>query len=209
VLDGDEPNPADDADEDGQPNIMDPDSDNDGLFDGTELGLGCDELDTDALQKHCVPDGDNGATKTNPLLADTDGGGTSDGLEDANLNGVVDSGETDPNDSTDDLVVECTTDSDCGETDSGKVCDNQVCVSGCRGTGGNTCPAEQVCSSTDDTIGECSTGGTGGGGAGGSEPEPTPGCGCRTAGSQDDTGALGLLALAGLATIAARRRRRR
>ena len=38
MTDGDEPNPADDTDGDGLINVLDPDSDGDGLFDGTELG---------------------------------------------------------------------------------------------------------------------------------------------------------------------------
>jgi uncharacterized repeat protein (TIGR01451 family) len=96
VSDGDEPNPASDSDGDGLDNVLDVDSDNDGLFDGTELGKACDDEATDAAAGHCRPDNDGGATTTSPLLPDTDGGGVSDGSEDANLNGVVDSGETDP-----------------------------------------------------------------------------------------------------------------
>ena len=211
VLDGDEANPSDDADGDGQPNIMDADSDGDGLFDGTELGLDCVHADTDTSQNRCTPDGDGGSTKTNPLLADTDGGDVSDGDEDVNHDGKIDAGETNPTDPTDDVVPECMTDADCGAADSGKVCDDQVCVSGCRGQAGNGCPAEQTCSSTDETIGECSGGGTGGGGAGGGaggNDDQTPaGCGCRTTG-ESDTGALGFLVL-GLAAAAAARRRRR
>jgi MYXO-CTERM domain-containing protein len=49
-----------------------------------------------------VADADGGATKTNPLLADTDGGGAKDGDEDVNHNGAVDDGERDPNDPADD-----------------------------------------------------------------------------------------------------------
>ncbi|WP_437798195.1 hypothetical protein [Sorangium sp. So ce693] len=95
VRDGLEPNPAHDTDGDGLVNALDVDSDNDGLFDGTELGLGCNGPGT-APSRHCVPDEDAGATKTSPLDADTDKGGTTDGSEDANLNGVADDGETDP-----------------------------------------------------------------------------------------------------------------
>jgi clumping factor A len=96
VKDGDEANPADDSDGDGLINVIDPDSDDDGLYDGTELGLGCDDPATDAAQKHCVADGDAGATTTSPFDPDTDNGGVTDGNEDTNLNGVKDSGETDP-----------------------------------------------------------------------------------------------------------------
>jgi clumping factor A len=96
VPDGEEPNPSSDTDGDGLPNVLDVDSDNDGLFDGTELGKDCDGDDTDASAGHCRADNDAGATTTSPLLADTDGGGVSDGSEDANLNGVIDGDETDP-----------------------------------------------------------------------------------------------------------------
>lgn len=96
VLDGAEPSPELDTDGDGLINALDPDSDNDGLFDGTELGLGCDNAATSVAARSCRPDADAGATKTNPLLADTDGGGVRDGSEDANLNGMVDTGETNP-----------------------------------------------------------------------------------------------------------------
>ncbi|MDB4934600.1 MAG: uncharacterized protein JWP87_1572 [Labilithrix sp.] len=96
VPDGAEPSFDQDTDGDGLINALDPDSDNDGLFDGTELGLDCSSKATNVLRGRCIPDGDKGATKTNPLDADTDKGGVKDGSEDANLNGVVDTGETDP-----------------------------------------------------------------------------------------------------------------
>jgi hypothetical protein len=44
-----------------------------------------------------TPDGDAGATTTDRLDPDSDGDGLLDGEEDANGNGVVDAGETDPN----------------------------------------------------------------------------------------------------------------
>ena len=96
VLDGAEPSPGVDTDGDGLINALDPDSDNDGLFDGTELGLGCSNAATNQAVHNCVPDADSGATKTDPLNKDTDGGSVTDGSEDVNLNGRVDSGETDP-----------------------------------------------------------------------------------------------------------------
>ncbi|MCW5812281.1 MAG: cadherin-like domain-containing protein [Labilithrix sp.] len=95
VLDGDERDPAADTDGDGLINALDPDSDNDGLFDGTEMGLGCSNPATDLSKRRCVPDADP-STTTDPLNKDTDGGGKSDGSEDANLNGRVDPGETNP-----------------------------------------------------------------------------------------------------------------
>ena len=96
VPDGSEANPSDDSDGDGIINVLDPDSDNDGLPDGTELGFDCEDPGTDKSKNHCVPDGDAGATTTSPIDPDTDHGGVSDGNEDENLNGVKDSGETDP-----------------------------------------------------------------------------------------------------------------
>ena len=105
VPDGAEVDPKADTDGDGLINALDPDSDNDGLYDGTELGLGCDGPGTDKTKHHCIPDADNGATKTSPILADTDGGGSRDGSEDWNLNGKVDADETDPNAKGDDASV--------------------------------------------------------------------------------------------------------
>lgn len=85
-----------DSDGDGLINALDPDSDDDGLFDGTELGLDCMNPATDTSLGHCTADADAGKTTTDPLNADTDGGGVIDGAEDANLDGAIDSGETDP-----------------------------------------------------------------------------------------------------------------
>lgn len=182
LMDGSEPNPSSDTDGDGDKNVVDSDSDGDGLFDGTEFGLDCEDAATDPAANSCVPDGDSGATTTNPLLVDTDGGGVSDGIEDANQNGVVDTGERDPNDPTDDMVGEdCTTDAECGGPTSGIVCDG-TCIPGCRGQNGNGCPEGEACTSTDDTIGECvpeSDGGMGGaaGSAGASGSGGTSGSG--------------------------------
>ncbi len=103
--DGAEVEPQADTDGDGLTNLLDPDSDNDGLYDGTELGLGCDGAGTDKAKHHCLADADNGATKTAPLLADTDGSGARDGSEDWNLNGRVDAAETDPTAAGDDASV--------------------------------------------------------------------------------------------------------
>jgi len=107
AMDGMEPSPGDDSDGDGIINALDPDSDNDGIFDGTEMGLGCGGSGTDQGAGKCIPDADGGATVTDPLNPDTDGGGLPDGFEDANHNGVVDPGETDPSNSqADDATVQ-------------------------------------------------------------------------------------------------------
>jgi hypothetical protein len=104
VPDGEEPSPGVDTDGDGLINALDPDSDNDGLFDGTELGKGCSAPGTDASKKLCIADADP-STKTDPLKADTDGGGVSDGSEDANRNGKLDAGEGDPLKADDDKSI--------------------------------------------------------------------------------------------------------
>ncbi|MFO0592911.1 MAG: choice-of-anchor L domain-containing protein [Polyangiaceae bacterium] len=137
VKDGDEINPSVDTDGDGLTNANDPDSDGDGIYDGTEMGLGC--LVNGAV--HCVPDGDGGATQTSTLLPDSDGGGVKDGAEDKNHNGIVDPGETDPNDPTDDV---CLQSSECALT--GQVCDavTQKCVDA-KCDASTPCPAPDAC----------------------------------------------------------------
>ncbi len=111
-----------DSDDDGLPdgqevlvyltNPKSPDSDGDGLFDGTEAGIDTPLPavgaygGTDVSKGFFIPDADAGATTTSPKLSDTDGGGRSDGTEDASRNGAIDSGETDPNDPADDGTLQ-------------------------------------------------------------------------------------------------------
>jgi MYXO-CTERM domain-containing protein len=100
LMDGTE-----DADHDGavdelETSASDWDTDGDGLSDGLELGLTEPEGD-DTDMNVFVPDADP-STTTNPRLADTDRMGRPDGVEDANHNGRVDEGETDPNNGADD-----------------------------------------------------------------------------------------------------------
>ncbi len=103
VVDGAEPNLRSDLDGDGLTSARDADSDGDGLFDGTELGLTAPQVPaaTDLTRGSFIADADP-ASRTQPLLADTDGGGVRDGREDANRNGRVDAGETDPRNGADD-----------------------------------------------------------------------------------------------------------
>jgi parallel beta-helix repeat protein/predicted outer membrane repeat protein len=78
------------------------DGDNDGLGDGLELGLVAPNgNDTDMTV--FVADSDP-STTTRATFRDTDGGGIHDGLEDANRNGMIDAGEIDPRDASDDSV---------------------------------------------------------------------------------------------------------
>ena len=64
----------------------------------------------------------------------------------------------------------CKVDSDCGGLNNGKVCEAEICVSGCRGVTGSGCPSDLECTSTTEELGECkdSTGTGGTGGEGGS-----------------------------------------
>jgi hypothetical protein len=81
-----------------------PDSDGDGIPDGTELGRseGVPDPDGDGPLLGTdltvfVPDADP-LTTSLPLATDSDGDGYPDGVEDANRNGAVDDGESDPAD---------------------------------------------------------------------------------------------------------------
>ncbi len=103
VIDSAEPKWNEDTDGDGLVNALDPDSDNDGILDGTELGITQPHRDTDVSRNHFIADADP-STKTDPLKKDTDAGGVPDGTEDRNHNGLIDSGETDPNRAADDRM---------------------------------------------------------------------------------------------------------
>jgi hypothetical protein len=54
-------------------------------------------------------------------------------------------------------VCGCMADSDCGDVTSGRICDSvsHACAAGCRGMGGNGCPAGMFCSSTTTAVGTC------------------------------------------------------
>lgn len=79
----------------GETNPCDADSDNDGILDGTEIGLTASQVPADTDGSVFVADADP-STTTNPLSDDSDGDGVKDGVEDANQNGRVDNGESDP-----------------------------------------------------------------------------------------------------------------
>jgi MYXO-CTERM domain-containing protein len=201
LLDGEEPNPTSDVDGDGTGALNDPDADNDGLYDGTEVGKACNDPSTSEAKGQCKADGDNGKTKTYVLLADSDGGSVKDGEEDADADGVVDSGERDPNVAGDDVAKpECTRDAECG---TGKLCDAEKCVAGCRGEGGNGCPEGQVCTSTDATAGVCEAAST----TGDTPRDTGGGCGCRTAPVEGDGYLFGMGLIAALAGALRRRKR--
>ncbi|MFY1830716.1 cell envelope biogenesis protein OmpA, partial [Myxococcus fulvus] len=94
LLDGNEDANHNGLVDDGETDPKKADTDGDGLTDGLELGL-TEPQGTDTDPARFTPDADP-STKTDPLNADTDGGGVRDGIEDANHNGRVDAGETDP-----------------------------------------------------------------------------------------------------------------
>ncbi|HMW49296.1 MAG TPA: hypothetical protein PKC70_13440, partial [Cellvibrionaceae bacterium] len=86
----------------GETNPTRPDTDGDGLQDGTERGITTAVADPDGagpllgtnvslFQPDLEP-----AFTTNPTNADTDGDGSPDGIEDNNHNGRLDAGEYDP-----------------------------------------------------------------------------------------------------------------
>ncbi len=85
----------------------DPDTDDDGIEDGIEVGgaTGTDPLDADTDDdgiEDGVEDQDHDGIvddgETDPSLGDTDGDGLADGLEDRDHDGERDAGETDPSD---------------------------------------------------------------------------------------------------------------
>lgn len=78
------------------PNLAD--TDLDGIQDGTEAGLTNGTKYTNPAI--FIADADP-LTTTDPNVYDTDGDGLSDGTEDANFNGQIDGGESDPNDPCD------------------------------------------------------------------------------------------------------------
>jgi len=80
----------------GETDPNNPDTDGDGIQDGTELGYTSEDIEPGTDTAFFQPDLDP-ATKTDPLDPDTDDDKRMDGVEDANHNGRVDPGETDPN----------------------------------------------------------------------------------------------------------------
>lgn len=224
VRDGAEPMPLADTDGDQRINALDPDSDGDGILDGTEAGVFEPVEGTDVAAGNFVPDADP-STTTDPLLADTDDDGLDDGVEDANRNGRIDLGESDPNDPF--STEGCSPDRSCPgaqlciddacrmpRPDAGSTCSSlaarslECCQGGCQ-TGtpvapvcqnpgqSESCPA----GATQCRAGSCSM-----------EPEvPTDpeGCGCESAplGQAPPLGTAWLLAVM-LGLFRASRRRR-
>jgi outer membrane protein OmpA-like peptidoglycan-associated protein len=118
LLDGSEDADKDGTVDGGETDPKNPDSDGDLLQDGLESGLGTPQISPEPFHEgdtdmdKFTPDQDP-ATRTNPLVVDTDGGSVSDGEEDTNKNGKVDAGERNPvNVPGDDLGVDLDSDDD-------------------------------------------------------------------------------------------------
>lgn len=88
----------------GETNACSADTDGDGLQDGTEMGYVLADIGADTDINTFQPDLDP-ASNTDPLDPDSDKDKRSDGAEDANHNGRVDAGETDPADAQSKSVV--------------------------------------------------------------------------------------------------------
>ncbi|MFO0727237.1 MAG: MYXO-CTERM sorting domain-containing protein, partial [Myxococcota bacterium] len=206
VRDGAEMDPTGDADSDGLANALDPDADGDGIFDGTEAGVITPPPGTDTSAGHFVADADP-TTTTDPTKADTDGDQLSDGVEDANHDGKIELGESDPLDPM--STVGCMADMSCPSgqactalacrpimADAGQSCialstrNQECCMGGCAdGTRVDpvcsipgrleSCPA----SATLCSMGACST----------NDMMPAAsGCGCSATDAQGSAGWLGL-----------------
>ncbi|MCK6551474.1 thrombospondin type 3 repeat-containing protein, partial [Myxococcota bacterium] len=129
------PAPLADTDGDELIHALDWDGDGDGLADGTELGVRAALTGTNPAANHFVADADP-TTTTDPTLADTDGDSVLDGVEDANHDGKVDVGESDPNNPADPPIA-CTP----GVTQcpNGTVCEGGTCRIPSNVDGGLTC----------------------------------------------------------------------
>jgi MYXO-CTERM domain-containing protein len=142
LRDGQEPNAWDDHDGDGLLNALDSDSDGDALLDGVEAGVTEPAAGTDLATFRADADPN---TRTGELLADTDGDGFPDGDEDANGNGRLDGGESDPLDPRDPEQIRCDFDFQCTEAlGDGFYCDTdaRACVEGERPP---ECTSDQDC----------------------------------------------------------------
>lgn len=102
LLDGNEDRNFNGVFDAGETNPRNADTDGDGLLDGLESGLVMPQgRNTNASVFRADSDPN---TSTSPVRADTDAGGDPDGVEDANSNGRIDAGETDPLNPSDDRV---------------------------------------------------------------------------------------------------------
>ncbi len=144
-----------DSDSDGAPDYLDLDSDGDTLTDAVEKGIVANVLtDTDMdgtpnlldldSDNDCRLDVNEPAFSTDPSMPNENPSDNCGGAGACQL-------------STGMCLVACTADADCGGASSGKICDptSRLCTDGCRGTGGNSCPASHFCSSSTSSAGVC------------------------------------------------------
>lgn len=159
---------------------------------------------TSTCQAGCRGSGGNGCP-TGSTCSSSDGTiGTCSGPD----GGPVTDGGVDAGGDAGDL---CRVDSQCGAVNSGRICDTRIlrCVDGCRGSGGNGCPAGLLCSSISTLGGKC-------------EPAPTPpappvdeatleggGLECGAVPGRTSTGGASLVGVAIAIAVGARRRRAR
>jgi MYXO-CTERM domain-containing protein len=161
----------------------------------------------------CTKDSDCGDAMSGKVCGDN--GKCQDGCRGMGGNGCPTDKSCTSKDSTIGMCVTCTKDSDCGAASSGKVCDNTgMCIDGCRGLNGNGCPDGELCTSSDNSIGMCSGGNTGGGGSGTGGGSPSGfvasgnGLACAASPRSGENGSIWLLGSV-VAALAALRRRRR
>lgn len=131
----------------GETDVTTGDTDGDGLGDGLERGLEAPQRPSDTGGTF-VADADPNTT-TDPTKADSDGDGLDDGEEDANQNGRVDAGESDPNDPNDPggPVGGCASPAECNDGDpcTDDTCPADVCVFTQKtGSAGAQCEIDDV-----------------------------------------------------------------
>jgi len=143
-----------DSDLDGQPDFVDLDSDADTIPDSIERGIVANVLadsdhdgtpnllDTDS-DNDCRPDVNEPAFSTDPSMP------LSNPSDNCGANAC--------DRTTGTCIVACQTDTDCGGLNSGRVCEptSRICVAGCRGVAGNSCPSTSLCSSATAAAGVC------------------------------------------------------
>ncbi|MBL8956732.1 MAG: hypothetical protein JNK82_38520, partial [Myxococcaceae bacterium] len=144
-----------DSDSDGAPDYLDLDSDGDGIADAVERGIVSGVLtdtDGDGTPNILDLDSDNDcrADLAEPAFSTDPSMPLSNPSDNCGPGGACDR-------TRGSCIVACVVDADCGGATSGKVCDpgSRLCVDGCRGMGGNGCPASYLCSSAGPSAGVC------------------------------------------------------
>ena len=188
------------------------DTDGDGLTDDQEAALGTDpedaDTDNDGLSDFVEV---TGANATDPLTADTDLDGLDDGVEDANNDGAVSAGETDPNRTDTDGGTVSDGDEVTAGTDPLDPSDDVEIVADADGDGAtdatDNCPADANADQLDgDTDGAGDACDADADGDGFDDDLGIAGGGCSTTGRSDAGGSAALAVLV-LLLLGARRGR--